>query len=76
MRVLSCPLETVSVLLDNPYGVSYVCPALEHNRVMAWSFGVCKCADGLGGFVVEAFQHFVQVLGAECLQKPFAAGKG
>lgn len=41
---------------------TYIRPALEDNRLVAWSLAICKCADGLGGLVWEAGEHVVESL--------------
>ncbi len=43
---------------------------------MARAFAVPECAHGLGGFVVEAGEHFVQVGSAERDHEPFTDGLG
>ena len=43
---------------------------------MAWSLAVSECAYGLGGFVVKAGEHFVEVGGAKGEHEPFTGGSG
>lgn len=50
-----------------------MCPTLEDDDVLAWALAVCKSAYGLGVLVIEACEEFVEVLGAEGFQEPFAA---
>lgn len=46
-------------------------PALEEDRLVARALGVPEGADGLGGLVLEAVEHLVQVLDADGLHEPF-----
>jgi hypothetical protein len=39
--------------------VGYAGSALEDQRLVARAFGIGKGANGLGGFVVEAGEHFM-----------------
>jgi hypothetical protein len=47
---------------------------LEQDGFVARAFAVPECAHGLGGFVVEAGEHFVQIGSAEGDHEPFAGG--
>lgn len=48
------------------------CPALEYNRILAWSLTVRKCTHSLSRLVFEAGQQLVEFLHAESLEKPLS----
>ena len=45
--------------------VSYRCPSLEHNRLMAGTLTVGESAHCLSSLVLEARKQFVELLHAE-----------
>jgi hypothetical protein len=51
---------------------TYFCASLEDNWLVARPFRVCKCAHGLGGFILEVGEHLVQAIVTEGLEEPFA----
>jgi hypothetical protein len=41
---------------------TYMSATLEDDAIRARAFAVGKCANGLGGFVLEANKHFMQII--------------
>jgi hypothetical protein len=50
--------------------VSYRCPSLEDNRLVARTFTVGESAHCLSSLVLEARKQFVELLDAQRLEEP------
>ena len=50
------------------------CPAFKDDGFGAWSSGVGECADGFGGGVVEAYEHFVEAVVSDVGHEIFDVG--
>ena len=55
--------------------VDHLCPPLEHDRLVARSFAISKGRHCFCGLVLEACQHFVQILRTELFEEPFSGGE-